>query len=447
MAMRRRDVLKLGAAGVIGGCTGSGGADTGDSAELEAWPGLRPTALVPAETLDEDAFPLGVAAGDPDPAETTLWTRVFGAEAVELVVFEHFAEGWAEVHTEIVTPDQHGIVRERLIHGANTAWYSFYFRHDGGRSDVGTWRAPPSGGDWRVTLGGTSCSRISGAPFPVYSRAAEAGLGLFLYGGDNVYADSAETPEEYLDLYAEYLEEPGYRAIRAACAGVACWDDHEVENQWGTEPPSEEEEVNGIAAFYSHHPTRERDPAVHYRSLRIGDTVELFVLDCRSERDPESGTYISEEQLQWLIDGVVGSAAALKLVLNSVPIADLSPLFATVNEDDRWFGYPEQRDRVLAALDEVPGVFFLSGDIHMGLVARASAEGVGSGIWDIAMGPAGSTGNAIADIMIFDDVYPFASSAHTFCRLTTNPLRPSLRVEFLDGDGTVLYDDELESNP
>lgn len=446
MGLSRRDALLLGAAGVVSGCA-RGGVDTGDSVELEEWPGFRPEALVAVETLDEEAFGLGVAAGDAEPDAATLWTRYSGDGALELVVFQHVGGGWVEVLAQAVTPDEHGMVHERFSHEPDASWFTYYFRHDGGRSDVGTWRAPPSGGDYLVTFGGTSCTYLSGDPFPVLSRGAEGGVGLWLYGGDNVYADSATSADDYRRLYAEYLATPGFRAIRAACSGVACWDDHEVENQWGTEPASDEETVNGIAAFYEHHPTRERDPALHYRSQRIGDTVEIFVLDCRSERVPELGTYVSAAQLQWLIDSVLASTAAFKVVLNSVPIADLRPLFASVSEDDRWSGYPDQRQEALDALDGVPGVFFVSGDIHMGLVARVEDEGAGSGLWDIVIGPGGSTPNGIGDLVIPDDRYRFGSSTHTWSRFTANPLSGRLRVEFLDGDGTVLYDEDLESNP
>ena len=445
MALTRRDALKLGTAGVVAGCS-AGGADSGDTGDaLPTWPGLRPEALTVPEPLDLEGFGLGVAAGDPSPEAATLWARASRSEGLALVVHVHDGAGWTPESVTPVTPDDHGMVHVRHAHAADTAWRSFYFRDASGRSELGTWRAPPADGDWVVTFGGSSCTKLDGAPFPVLSRASEGGLGFFLYGGDNVYADSAETADEYRALYAEYLAQDGFRAIRSGCGGYACWDDHEVQNDWGTVVPGAAEEAAGIAAFYEHHPTEQRDPPVHYRSFRIGDTVALFVLDCRSERSPDDGLYISEDQLQWLLDGIAASDAAFKLVLNSVPIADLTPLFSTVNQEDRWSGYPEQRQRVVDALDGVPGVFFLSGDIHMGLVARVAGEGPGHGLWDVAMGPGGSRGNAIAELMSFDDRFPFATSVHTWCRFTANPGTGRLRVEFIDGDGVVMYDEELES--
>ncbi len=441
--LSRRAALKLGAAGAVAGCAGDL-----DGTSAEVWPGLRPEAWQDdTALLSEESFPVGIAAGDPQADEVTLWTRYLGEGPLQLIVMEHDGTSWQEHTIETVTPDEAGFVHRRISHEAASRWYSYVFRGPEGRSDIGVWRAPPADGQVVVVFGGTSCTHTKSAPLPILSRAAEGGLGFFLYGGDNVYADSAETPEEYREIYGEALEMAGFRAIRAACGGFACWDDHEVKNDWGTQALDETEVRNGIAAFYEHMPGLERDPAFHYRSFRIADTLEIFVLDCRSERMLDQGIYLGEAQETWLIDGVTSSTATFKLVLNSVPIADLSALFAEVNKEDRWGGYPEQRARILEAFDNVSGVFFLSGDIHMGLVGRVSDEGVGEGIWDVVMCPGGSTGNAIADLMVVDDHHRFATSAHTYTRFCADPHTGLLRVEFIDGDGVVLYDESLESNP
>ena len=63
-----------------------------------------------------------------------------------------------------------------------------------------------------------------------------------------------------------------------------------------------------------------------YRSLRWGRHLELFVLDTRSYRDPNSAldsqqqpkTMLGSEQLAWLKDGLASSSATWKVIVSSV---------------------------------------------------------------------------------------------------------------------------------
>ena len=54
-----------------------------------------------------------------------------------------------------------------------------------------------------------------------------------------------------------------------------------------------------------------------------------------------------------------------------VPITDLSfiPVVGDIAAEDRWQGFPAQREELVAHCADIPGVFFVSGDFHVGAAA------------------------------------------------------------------------------
>ena len=100
--MTRRDALRLGAVGVVAGCSDNGAlTDTGFSEEP------APEPWEPEGSVDDAAFPLGVQLGDPRSDSANCWTRFEGDGDVTLVVAQwdglgcqHFPHG-IELGTQI----------------------------------------------------------------------------------------------------------------------------------------------------------------------------------------------------------------------------------------------------------------------------------------------------------------------------------------------------------
>ena len=125
---------------------------------------------------------------------------------------------------------------------------------------------------------------------------------------------------------------------------------------------------------------------------RAIDGVSLsnsFILDCRQERTPSRGEYVSVAQMTWLKSALSSSPCHFKVILNSVPIAQLPDVW--LMEDDRWQGYPRQRDELLNFIVDTPidNVWFLAGDFHIGAVWRVESSGPRQQIWEILCGPGG----------------------------------------------------------
>jgi alkaline phosphatase D len=156
-----------------------------------------------------------------------------------------------------------------------------------------------------------------------------------------------EPPHEILSLgdyrtrYAQYRSDPDCQAVHAAHPFITVWDDHEIANDaWcegaenhdtGAEGAYSARRQNAVQAYFEWMPIRPpRTPDNIYRDFRIGDLVDLFMLDTRHigrdlQLDPadfttEAGleveavkaaaaaperTLLGETQKAWLIDKLI----------------------------------------------------------------------------------------------------------------------------------------------
>ena len=111
--------------------------------------------------------------------------------------------------------------------------------------------------------------------------------------------------------------------------------------------------------------------------------VDCFVLDCRSQRDPETDPDDANKsmldgnnlgatgELQWLENGLLASTARWKIIFTSVVI---NP---TTKFPDGWAGYQTEWNalRNFINTNNIQGVVFISGDLHLGAIDNGTNAG------------------------------------------------------------------------
>jgi len=208
-------------------------------------------------------------------------------------------------------------------------------------------------------------TRSSFRPFSIMDFMRSARPDFFVYLGDTIYADKETTAMTLPDYWAKYEENRDGFAQRlfASTSLMVMWDDHEVDSDFTM---THQRLPIGRQAFFDYWPIRPsiQDPYRMYRSLKWGKGVEVFLLDCRQYRDPETKTMIGLEQRQWLLQQLAASSSMFKFIVSSVPFSD--------PRDDKWGEYPEERDEILKTIQEqhIPGVIFLAGDVHHAAVSH-----------------------------------------------------------------------------
>jgi len=373
-------------------------------------------------------FEHGVASGDPLGDRVLIWTRVESSrdeERVEWTLARDPAlrDGVARGEAIARAEDDHTVTVD--VAGLEPgATYWFRFAGGGSRSPVGRTRTLPDGELARLAV--CSCAKYSAGHFAAYRRLSERDdLDLVLHLGDYLYEypdqpeqgigsaigrameppGPAVTLEDYRRRYAEYRRDPDLQALHARHPVAATIDDHEVcENAWSggakdhdsrRQGPWPERRAAAMRAWREWLPSRAApgDPPRIHRRMALGDLADLFLLDARSHRDEQAKgpavddpgrSMLGADQLGWLLDGLGGSRARWRLVGSPVmigqvatrympgdlgdPLSELGILTARDHgpAPDQWDGYPAERDRLLAAVQErgLEGLVFLSGDVH-----------------------------------------------------------------------------------
>lgn len=461
--LTRRDVLVGGSAVVattaLGCGTPSSGAGGDGLTDLLEASSHRQASEVAEST---ELFPLAVGAGAMTQTSALVKSFASTPDAVGLKLWRADDASTRTVRELELRPSESGHLGAALdgLSPGTTYRYAFFSADGSARSAIGTVKTAPADDSLApVTIGATSCANIKFAPFRSLELLAQEQMDFYLHLGDASYNDDANTLDEFRAKWRQSLGDVGYRALRSAAGGFHGWDDHEIRNNYNPETLNPAVFAAGKEAFYEALPVERLPDDRLWRSQRWGRTLELFILDCRSERRPSTrleanAQYISPRQMAWLQEALAASPCHFKVIANTVPIAHFAALNGSL-ADDRWDGYAAQRAELMRFLGNsgVRNVWFVTGDFHLGMVMRLDREGPGQNIWEIAAGPAANV-SALAPALaipgIREYVFPpeqfqYVSPTFAATTLAFDPARDTVQVRFLDAlTGQATFDQSLK---
>lgn len=258
----------------------------------------------------------------------------------------------------------------------------------------------------------------------IFEEMLRAQPDFFLHSGDTIYADNpvegevkladgsvwrnlvtqekskvAETLDEYRGQYRYNLLDQNFRNFIANVTQIWQWDDHEAMNNWSPsksvldDPRYREKNVPLIVsratrAFQEYAPLRPSATATDtvYRVINYGPLLDVFVLDMRSYRGPNTWNrqesegpdtaYFGSEQLAWLQNALKRSRALWKVIACDMPLgvivpdgedAERRPKFENSANGD---GPPLGRELEIARLlkfikqERIRNTVWLTADVH-----------------------------------------------------------------------------------
>lgn len=239
----------------------------------------------------------------------------------------------------------------------------------------------------RITFG--SCNRQTD-PTPIWEDLLATDPELFLFLGDNVYADT-DDPVALSAAYAQLARQPGYARLAETTPILATWDDHDYwKNDGGKEHPTRVESQRVFLDFFDEpEDSVRRTRKGVYGSWCMGPPdrrVQVILLDLRYHRDPwarrtdsasqgdghpgsyaptDEGTILGEAQWSWLEERL-RVPARLRLIGSSVQC------LPTGHQWECWAMRPHERQRLFdtIAKTRANGVVILSGDTHWSELSR-----------------------------------------------------------------------------
>ena len=237
-------------------------------------------------------------------------------------------------------------------------------------------------------------------PQPVWEAINKLEPQLFIFMGDNVYADSAD-PAKLKASYDGLAAIPEFAKLRGSTPILATWDDHDYgRNDVGAEWEGKEASKEAFMEFFEtpqDSPLRQRGGIYDAKIFGPeGKRVQVILLDTRWFRGPiqkmtkeevkearaksgkkvgrylpdekSNSSMLGEEQWQWLA-GELKKPAELRLLITSIQ--------AIPNEHgwEKWGNLPKERKKLLDTIrDNATGVVLLSGDRHLSEISLLPPE-------------------------------------------------------------------------
>jgi len=267
----------------------------------------------------------------------------------------------------------------------------------------------------RIAFG---CCADQDKPQPVWEPVLARGNDLFVFLGDNIYADTRDMAL-MRKKYATLAAQPGFARLRETTPLVAVWDDHDYgENDAGADFPMKDESRRIFLDFWQEpagSPRRDRDGIyASYVFGPPGERVQVILPDLRYNRTamtpmalqgaryeawarkraaaglPVPGPYLrnpdhaatmlGDRQWQWL-ERQLEVPAEVRLFGSSVQV------LADATGWECWANFARDQDRLFDVMrrKRANGLVFLSGDIHYAELSRLDVN-VPYPLWDLTSG-------------------------------------------------------------
>ena len=294
---------------------------------------------------------------------------------------------------------------------------------------------------------------------PIWDAIVAEQPQLFLFLGDNVYADT-EDMDEMRATYAKLGAVPGYQKLRSTCPVLPVWDDHDYGvNDGGAEYPMKAESEKVFHEFFNtpaDSPTHSYPGTydVRYFGGEEGKRLQIIMLDTRyfrsklvplsqrsadgpydRNKDPKA-TILGAAQWKWL-EEQLQVPADLRVVMTSIQF---------LPQDHRWElweNFPHERTRFLKLLrDANTGpVVFVSGDRHMGEISELKTSdslSPGFPVYELTSSGLTNAGGGRKGEPNRHRVSPTNFQSRNFGMLHIDWDKHQVRMELRDVDGKVV---------
>ena len=251
-----------------------------------------------AATPIDPNFPHGVAAGDPRPDGSVIWTRIDpaadGGSGVDVTWEVAADEGFGTVlasGTVGASASADHTVKALVTGLAADGWFFYRFAYGDDRvSRTGRLRTAPAPGSSPSSLrfAFSSCQQRTRSFYNAHAAMAAEDLDFFVHYGDYVYVSDGGTLtlDDYRGVYKTFKSNPYLQDLHARYPIVAMWDDGEFVNGIDRTMPQPRFDNARTAWFeYFPHLPPDSEPFRTYRGFEWGDLVDFTMLDVRTYRD------------------------------------------------------------------------------------------------------------------------------------------------------------------
>ncbi len=261
------------------------------------------------------------------------------------------------------------------------------------------WQWRTDAPDFKIALG--SCAYVNEPPYDrpgnpyggdyhIFTSIYQMQPDVMLWLGDNVYLREADwyTRTGILHRYTHSRSLPELQPLLASTHHYAIWDDHDFGPDNSDRSFLHKDKTFEAFQLFWGNPSYGINSKPGITSFFQFNDIDFFLLDNRYHRSPDlritgESELLGEEQLEWLIDGLVNSKAPFKMIAIGGQVLST----AAVHENYIHF-YAEERDYLLKRIEEenIKNVIFLTGDRHHTELSQL-VNNKGNTIFDLTVSP------------------------------------------------------------
>lgn len=217
---------------------------------------------------------------------------------------------------------------------------------------------------------------------PLWLPILENKPDLFIWGGDNIYADTANMSKMGAD-YQKVLANPDYKKLVESVTIIGTWDDHDYGlNDGGVEWKKKEDAQElflDFLDFPDDDPLRVQQGIYYSRKYNTDKgSIKVILLDTRYFRDSlrksdrkdwryepwgddQGGTILGEAQWKWLETELQDESAQFNIIVSSIQF------LADEHGWEKWGNYPSEVEKMYQTLKmaKSSNILLLSGDRHL----------------------------------------------------------------------------------
>lgn len=230
-------------------------------------------------------------------------------------------------------------------------------------------------------------------PQPLWEAIRSQQPDLFVWGGDNIYADTFDMEKMQAD-YKKLKNHPDYAALAASVPITGVWDDHDYGiNDGGKGWPKKEEAQQLFLDFLD---IPEDDPRRSQAGIFTSEilktskgSIKLILLDTRTFRDTiksssradwryepwpadSDKTILGAAQWSWLEGELQDATHDFTLIVSSIQFLN------TTHGWEHWGHFPKEVEKLnrLIQSAKANNIVLLSGDRHMAEISKKQLDGL-----------------------------------------------------------------------
>ena len=190
-------------------------------------------------------------------------------------------------------------------------------------------------------------------------------------------------------MFEQMKNQYDYAQFRKQVRVVGTWDDHDsCSNNAGVECKQRVLRRKHFLDFLEepeNSPRRNRSSGSIHTSYDFpsgdGRSLKLILLDNRSSRQKSfSGDILGEEQWKWLEEELASSTASIHVIGSGIQFLPVDKPFI-----EKWANFPKSYNRLIALLEryQIPGVLFISGDVHLAEMLKYPCSSLGYPLYEL----------------------------------------------------------------